>query len=193
MLINNINTSFSYHTNSSLNHQNQANEQNTSDGENKKLENDKHNTKDETNKKLEKNDQNELSPSELELVKKLQARDLQVRTHEAAHLAVAGSLAIGGASFTYQKAPDGKQYAIGGEVRIDTSEEQKPQMTAKKMRQVKAAALAPSDPSAQDLQVAATASMLEMKALMQIAKEKSEQAKKQYTKNSTSHQFEISA
>lgn len=117
----------------------------------------------------------ELTPEEEQLVSELQARDTEVRAHEAAHLAAAGSLAAGGASFTYQQGPDGKQYAIGGEVPIDVSEGNTPEETIARMRQVKAAATAPADPSAADMRIASTAAMIEMKAQMELAKEKADE------------------
>jgi hypothetical protein len=86
----------------------------------------------------------------------LQARDREVRAHESAHKAVGGSLA-GGVSFSYQTGPDGRRYAVGGEVSIDTGSEREPQATIAKMRQVIAAALAPAQPSSQDRAVAASA------------------------------------
>ena len=47
-----------------------------------------------------------------------------------------------------------KRYAIGGEVQIDTSKEKTPQETIRKMQIVIRAALAPAEPSSQDLKVA---------------------------------------
>lgn len=96
------------------------------------------------------------SPEQLRLIAELQARDREVRAHESAHKAVGGSLA-GGMSFSYQTGPDGRRYAVGGEVSIDTGGERDPQATIAKMRQVIAAALAPAQPSAQDRAVAAAA------------------------------------
>jgi len=103
-----------------------------------------------------------LTPDQQQVVSELQTRDRAVRAHEAAHKAVGGSLA-GGMSFSYQTGPDGRQYAVGGEVSIDTGGERDPKATIAKMRQVIAAALAPADPSSQDLAVAgqAQASMAE--------------------------------
>jgi hypothetical protein len=54
-------------------------------------------------------------------VSKLAARDREVRTHEAAHFAAAGGLAVSGPHFSYERGPDGTLYAVGGEVQIDTS------------------------------------------------------------------------
>ncbi|MBE0495432.1 MAG: hypothetical protein IBX45_03360 [Campylobacterales bacterium] len=117
-----------------------------------------------------------LTPSEQAQLTQLQARDTQVRAHEAAHLAAGAGVVTGGASFTYQIGPDNRQYAIGGEVPIDTSEGSTPEETTSKMRQVRTAALAPADPSPTDYQVAATASILEMRALQEIAKAKQEES-----------------
>ena len=88
-----------------------------------------------------------LSVEALALLGKLKARDTQVRQHEAAHLAAAGGQATSGASYTYQKGPDGVSYAIGGEVGIDLSPGRTPSETIARARQVQAAALAPADPS----------------------------------------------
>lgn len=114
---------------------------------------------------------NEDDPAVKTQIAKLKSVDTQVKTHEAAHQAAGGGLA-GGASFTYTKGPDGKQYAIAGEVPIDMSEEDTPEATIAKMEQVKAAALAPADPSPQDLKVASTAAVTAMKARLELLKQK---------------------
>ncbi len=106
------------------------------------------------------------SPDELRLIDELRSRDTEVRQHEAAHQAAGGALA-GGASFTYQRGPDGKSYAVGGEVPIDLSTGRTPDETIQRARQVRAAALAPAQPSSQDLHVAAEASALEQAALLE--------------------------
>lgn len=108
------------------------------------------------------------------LIAKLQARDSEVRAHEAAHLAAAGGIASGGASFSYQRGPDGKMYAIGGEVPISASGGSSPRQKIKTMRQVAAAAMAPADPSPQDYAVAANARSEEMRALQELRKEEAE-------------------
>ena len=97
-----------------------------------------------------------LSADDQALIAKLQARDREVRAHEAAHQAAGGNL-VGGASFSYQNGPDGKTYAIGGEVSIDISTERTPSATITKMERVVAAAMAPAQPSGQDQSVAARA------------------------------------
>ncbi len=110
-------------------------------------------------------------------IQKLAARDREVRAHEAAHAAVGGQYA-GAPSFTYQTGPDGKRYAVGGEVSIDTSPVAgDPEATIKKMQVVRAAANAPAEPSSTDRQVAAQASQEMVKARMEMAEQRSEEAK----------------
>ena len=113
---------------------------------------------------------NELSDDEEELVKKLQARDAEVKTHEAAHQAAGGGL-TGAATFTYQQGPDGKMYAIGGEVSISMSSGSTPQETIAKARQLEASAMAAANPSPQDFSVASSARIMEMKAQQKLSKE----------------------
>ena len=114
----------------------------------------------------------ELSEAEKKEVEKLKKIDREVRAHEAAHKAAGGSLVTGGASYTYTTGPDGKRYVTGGEVNIDISYDlDDPQGTIDKMRQVRRAALAPSDPSAQDRAVAAKASQIEARARAELTKE----------------------
>ncbi len=113
-----------------------------------------------------------LSEEEQRMVQELQKRDKEVKAHEQAHMSAGGRYVRGGASYKYQKGPDGKNYAVGGEVSIDTSEEQDPESTIKKMEVVIRAALAPSNPSAQDRKVAAEAQAKKMKAVAELAAEK---------------------
>lgn len=56
----------------------------------------------------------ELDQDEARELSELKARDREVRAHELAHQA-AGAQYAGSASHTYQRGPDGVQYAIGGE------------------------------------------------------------------------------
>ena len=108
-------------------------------------------------------------------IAKLRSRDREVRTHEQAHISAAGGLAKGGATFSFQRGPDGKQYAVGGEVNIDTSPVSgNPEATIRKAQQIRAAALSPADPSAQDRAVAASAGSLEAQAHQELKKEEQE-------------------
>ena len=83
--------------------------------------------------------------------------------HLLAHKSVGGSFA-GSPSYKYVTGPDGKKYAVAGEVPIAIKKGKTPEETIENMEIVKAAALAPSDPSPQDLKVAATAEAIENKA-----------------------------
>lgn len=121
------------------------------------------------------NSTNQLTPAEKKEVEKLSKTDQKVRAHEQAHLAAGAGLVRGGASFEYTRGPDGKMYAVGGEVKIDISPiSGKPDETIRKMERVIAAALAPVDPSPQDRAVATIARNIQAKAQM----EKSEEIRK---------------
>ncbi|MDC8758483.1 putative metalloprotease CJM1_0395 family protein [Janthinobacterium fluminis] len=111
----------------------------------------------------------QLSPEALAQIQKLKARDTEVRQHEQAHLAAAGALALSGASYTYQRGPDGVNYAIGGEVQIDTSPGATPAETLARARAISAAALAPADPSGADRGVAAQAQQMAATARAELA------------------------
>lgn len=109
-------------------------------------------------------------------IDELEARDREVRAHEQAHAAVGGQYA-GSPSYEFESGPDGKQYAVGGEVSIDISEENTPEETIRKMQQVRAAALAPAEPSPADLRVAGEATQIAADARVEVAAEKSEEAR----------------
>lgn len=111
----------------------------------------------------------ELSPEEQQEVEELKRRDQEVRTHEHAHVAAGGQHVRGGISYEYQTGPDGKRYAVGGEVSIDTSPESDPEDTIRKAQTIRQAALAPAEPSAQDRRAASAAAQMEMKARQEMA------------------------
>ncbi|MET0083953.1 MAG: putative metalloprotease CJM1_0395 family protein [Sedimenticola sp.] len=118
----------------------------------------------------------QLSAREQSEVRKLQRRDHEVRAHEQAHLAAGGSVVRGGASYQYARGPDGRLYAVGGEVAIDGSGVQgNPQATVLKAETIKRAALAPANPSSQDLQVAAAATLMAATARAEIRAEAREE------------------
>lgn len=90
-------------------------------------------------------------------VAKLSKRDAEVKSHEQAHASVGGSYAQS-PSFSYEKGPDGRRYAVDGEVQIDVSVVNgDAQATLNKMMKVYAAAMAPVQPSMADIRVAADA------------------------------------
>jgi hypothetical protein len=126
----------------------------------------------------------EINLSETRVIAQLRARDAEVRAHEHAHIAAAGGVAVAGASYSYVRGPDGKLYAVGGEVSIDTSPVPgNPEQTIAKSQKIRRAALAPANPSAQDMRVAARAVQMEQEARAELRKqeqeEKAEAAEKQ--------------
>lgn len=102
-------------------------------------------------------------------IEQLKSRDREVRAHEQAHLAAAGSLATSGANYTYQRGPDGVNYAVGGDVKIDTSPGDTPEDTIRRAQIIRAAAMAPAEPSGQDRAVAAQAASMEADARAELA------------------------
>ncbi|MFV8570437.1 putative metalloprotease CJM1_0395 family protein [Marinobacter sp. SBS5] len=115
-----------------------------------------------------------LTESELKELTELKARDREVRAHEAAHQAVGGQHA-GAISYTYERGPDGAQYAVGGEVPIDVSPVAgDPQATIEKMRVVRSAAMAPAQPSSQDRAVASQAMQTMLQAQAELVSGESE-------------------
>ncbi|NPA15025.1 MAG: protein-glutamate O-methyltransferase [Deferribacteres bacterium] len=100
-------------------------------------------------------------------IQELKSVDQKVRQHEMAHK-VAGGQYAGAVHFEYIKGPDGKLYAVAGEVDIDVSDAPTPEETIRKMEQVKRAALAPLNPSSQDKKVAAIAEAKKQRAEQEL-------------------------
>jgi hypothetical protein len=114
----------------------------------------------------------ELDRDEQLTVDKLSQVDRMVRAHEAAHFAAGGSLVRGGPNYSFRQGPDGRRYAVAGEVNIDTSPvEGDPRATIIKAQRIQRAALAPADPSAQDRSVASAASSMAADAGMELARQ----------------------
>ena len=111
----------------------------------------------------------QLTDQEQQLVEELAARDLEVRQHEQAHANVGGQY-TGAPQLEYTRGPDGRMYATSGEVSVDTSTiAGDPQATIDKMEVIIRAAMAPAEPSAQDLQVAAQAKAMLAQAVAELA------------------------
>ncbi len=116
--------------------------------------------------------QTELSQGEKYEVQQMKKRDADVKAHERAHQAAGGQY-TGGANFTYELGPDGKRYAVSGEVAIDASAiSGDASATADKMRTIITAARAPANPSAQDMMVAQRAQQALMQAQAQLVQER---------------------
>ncbi len=109
--------------------------------------------------------------AEQQEIQELKSRDQEVKNHEQAHAAVGGRYA-GAPSYSYELGPDGKQYAVAGEVQIDISPVAgDPQATIQKMQQVRSAALAPAEPSAADRRIAAEALQRQMQAQAELVQQ----------------------
>ena len=120
--------------------------------------------------------QGEVSARGAAKLARLRERHEEVYAHERAHAGAGGRWMHGSASYQYVTGPDGKQYALGGESRIDLSPiASDPMATMHKMAQVRRAALAPLQPSAQDRVIARQAAMLEAQAreMLQVTPEES--------------------
>lgn len=94
-----------------------------------------------------------LSPEEKAQVQELKQIERKVEAHEQAHKSVGGKFA-GSMSYSYTQGPDNRRYKTGGEVSISIPSDDDPQRLIVQLMQVKRAALAPSDPSSQDIKVA---------------------------------------
>lgn len=117
-----------------------------------------------------------LSPAERRRIAELERIDAEVRAHEQAHITLGRGLITSGPSYTYTYGPDGKQYAVAGEVGIDTAPEREPQANIDKGQRIQDAALAPADPSPQDHSVAATGRRLEEQGRNALRAERQSQA-----------------
>lgn len=116
----------------------------------------------------------QLSEEDVQKVDELKSRDQEVRVHEQTHAAVGGQYA-GSPSYGYERGPDGKSYAVSGEVQIDVSPVKgDPQATIQKMQVVRRAALAPAQPSAADRSIAADATSKATQARAELAKQQIE-------------------
>jgi hypothetical protein len=119
---------------------------------------------------------NELTEEEKKQVEKLKARDREVRSHEAAHQAAAGGLASS-PTYIYETGPDGKKYAVGGEVSVKSGGSDDPEQALRDAEAIKKAAEAPANPSSQDRAVAAAASA-DINRLRSLNNERKEEEQK---------------
>lgn len=108
-------------------------------------------------------------------VMELQTVEDKVIAHERAHQAAGGEF-TGAASYGYTMGPDGKRYITSGEVSISVPSSGEPEEQLRAMERVRAAALAPADPSGQDQSVAGRATAKMAKIRTEIAKQKATDA-----------------
>jgi len=123
--------------------------------------------KEEIQSKFQKNDYVDLSNEGKydkndyqRVLDKFKSSDSRVRTHEQAH--TANGQTTTPISYKYQAGPDGKIYAVGGEVRLDTSLPSDPKAAAFKLSQIQKSASAPSGLSGADAQISIQANLNKM-------------------------------
>ena len=107
------------------------------------------------------------------IISELEKTEREVLAHEAAHISAGGGF-VGTPKYTRNIGPDGKSYITGGEVSITVPPSSNPEETIRNMQQVKGAALAPINPSPQDINVAATAASAQMQAEAEAASRQAE-------------------
>lgn len=122
-----------------------------------------------TEKELHKADsaaRKETSPSAVEAnvqpevkkeIEQLKGIEREVITHESAHKAASAGV-TGSISYSHTTGPDEQRYITGEEVSIQMPNAGESDRTISLLEKVRQAALAPVEPSAQDLRVAASAS-----------------------------------
>jgi|WetSurMetagenome_2_1015567.scaffolds.fasta_scaffold37302_4 hypothetical protein len=119
---------------------------------------------------------------ERDAVQQLESQDREVRATQQAHAAAAAG--VGSVpTYSYRVGPDGRLYAVSGEVRIDTTPVPgDPEATLRKARQIEEAAFTPGDPSPEDRRAAAMAAALAARARQELARQqadKSQEAQRQ--------------
>lgn len=118
----------------------------------------------------------ELNTEEQKQITELKTRDIEVKAHEQAHIAAAAGINASAPSYSYETGPDGKRYAVGGEVNISFTESSDPASNISKAEAMKTAALAPADPSAQDRSVARHADQIIAEQRKELSEQQRENA-----------------
>jgi hypothetical protein len=95
---------------------------------------------------------------------KFKQTDTNIRSHEQIHASIGATTSP--ISYTYEKGPDGKMYAVGGKVTLDTSLPDDPKAAAFKLDMLQKTASGPIDSSGADNTIASQANL--NKILLQI-------------------------
>ena len=107
-------------------------------------------------------------------IDQLKQIEQSVIAHEQAHKAV-GAGVTGAVSYSHTTGPDDQRYIVAGEVSIDAPSGNTPEDTIAILEKVRQAALAPADPSPQDLRVAASAVAQIQQSTAELLGEKAEE------------------
>lgn len=113
----------------------------------------------------------DLSPEQLQQLRELERQDQQVRTRDMAFIAAAGG-AAGSYSVEYETGPDGRRYAVGADIKLDTSDGATPEQTLAKARALRAATMSARGESSTDASAAAKAVRMEAEAHAEIERER---------------------
>ena len=122
--------------------------------------------KEEQKSLFEKNDTVNITNSEVDendyqrVLEKFKALDAKTRAHEQQHAAAGDTK--GAISYNYQVGPDGKLYATGGHVKLDTSIPNDPEAALAKLEKLSNAAGAPSELSSADAAISRAANLNKM-------------------------------
>lgn len=98
------------------------------------------------------------------VLEKFKSKDSDIRTHEQIHASIGHTTTP--ISYNYQEGPDGKMYAVGGSVRLDTSIPDDPKAAAFKLELLQKAATGPSHISGADGSIASQSNL--NKILLQL-------------------------
>ena len=120
------------------------------------------------------NSNDELTQQEQQEVSELKMTDAEVRAHENAHKAAAAGLTSSAPNYEYETGPDGRKYAVAGDVNVSYQHSEDPEVNLRNAQQLKASALAPADPSSQDRKVAAQADREIAQARQEIFEEQNQ-------------------
>jgi hypothetical protein len=137
-------------------------------------------------------DEEARTARELETIRQLEQQDREVRASQQAHAAAAGGLGSL-PTFTYRAGPDGRLYAVAGEVKIDTTPVPgDPEATLRKARQIEEAVFTPGDSSPEDRRAAAMATALAARARQELARQQDEHEERQHAAEpSAAHLSEV--
>ena len=124
-----------------------------------------------TQKADEQVDASGLTKEQQQMVAQLSSLHDKVTQHQQAKASVGGQYASS-PQYLWTVGPDGKRYAVSGNVALDVSPESEPESTVSKMEIVKRAALAPQQPDPQDRRIALVAEGLRAEALLQIREQR---------------------
>jgi len=88
---------------------------------------------------------------------KLKQSDSEIRKHEQSHASLGNTTSP--ISYNYQAGPDGKLYAVGGSVRLETSIPDDPKQASYKLDRIAKASSGVVDPSGADAQITIQANL----------------------------------